>query len=500
LSRKPDLKDGEDRVKPRRAVIDIGSNTVRLVVYDGPARAPVVLHNEKVMARLGRDIGTSGKIPERAIEQALIGLRRFARVIDEMGIAHPLVVATAAVRDASNGDEVLSAVRSIGLKPRLLSGEEEAKASAAGVIGAFPNASGVVADLGGGSIELLAIGSGDTGHGTSIPLGTLRLAQMREEAPGSFKQDLRRILDDTGWRHGGGQTLYLVGGTWRALAKVANRDLGLIDTDPHGLTIETGKAIQIAKVVARMSPEDIATNYPVAAVRAAALPDAALLLRNLVRQVSPERLVFSAWGLREGLLYAELSPSIRYQDPLIAGVGDFVARWGVSPSLAATSAAWTAAAAGSTDETSERLRLAAVMLSRAASLIETNLRLRHAMDWALHKRWIGIGHDGRGQLATALAAYCGMKEVPTEVSGFAPEGQLRRAFGWGLAARLARRLGAGTRMSTLTSSLEVVEDTLVLWLADSHADLFSDQVERDLANLAAWLGYEGKVVLGAKRK
>src|SRR5690606_21586095 len=184
------------RVAPadRRAVIDIGSNTVRLVVYDGPQRVPRTMWTEKDVARLGPDLAETGRIPAEASEQALAALARFALLTRELGVTDVQTVATAAARDAENGGEFLERVRALGLAPQLLNGEEEAIAAAYGVIGAFPDARGTVADLGGGSLELVAVEDGACRDGATLPLGTLRLPALRaKEAPG-FKRAVKKAF------------------------------------------------------------------------------------------------------------------------------------------------------------------------------------------------------------------------------------------------------------------------------------------------------------------
>ncbi|MEL6738710.1 MAG: Ppx/GppA family phosphatase, partial [Pseudomonadota bacterium] len=170
-----------------RAIIDIGSNTVRLVVYGGSVRAPTVLLNEKVTAKLGRDIAWNGTLADEAIAIALRGLERFVLLLEDLGVTDVETVATAAVRDASNGDAFVESLAAMGLSPRILSGEEEATLSAHGVAGAFPGALGIVADLGGGSLELVNLESGAVSDPVSLPLGALRLPDYRERAEGSHK-------------------------------------------------------------------------------------------------------------------------------------------------------------------------------------------------------------------------------------------------------------------------------------------------------------------------
>ena len=177
-----------------RAIIDIGSNTVRLVLYGGTMRAPTVLLNEKVAAKLGRDIAANGQLAEEAMDLAMRGLSRFALLLEDLEVSDVETVATAAVRDASNGPEFLARVEDIGLSPRVLSGEEEATLSAHGVAGAFPNAQGIVADLGGGSLELVNLNKEQVTDPVSLPLGALRLPDFRAKGDGG-DEGMRKALE-----------------------------------------------------------------------------------------------------------------------------------------------------------------------------------------------------------------------------------------------------------------------------------------------------------------
>ena len=141
---------------PRMAIIDIGSNSVRLVVYQGPPRLPATLFNEKVMAGLGRGLAATGAIDPVALGKAQVALARFASLAREMGVATLRTVATAAVRDAANGGELIACAESLGLEVELLSGEQEAKGAGEGVLSAIPDADGIVGDLGGGAVVAVA--------------------------------------------------------------------------------------------------------------------------------------------------------------------------------------------------------------------------------------------------------------------------------------------------------------------------------------------------------
>jgi exopolyphosphatase / guanosine-5'-triphosphate,3'-diphosphate pyrophosphatase len=491
---------------PERAIIDIGSNTVRLVVYGGAMRAPIVLLNEKVTAKLGREIAATGRLADEAMALALRGLKRFALLLDDLGIKDVETVATAAMRDAANGPEFAAQVRAIGLSPRVISGEEEALLSAHGVIGAFPDARGVVGDLGGGSLELVRVANGSALGASTLPLGTLRLPEHR---PANAKSDpgraeMKRTLDKAirkgGWdlsesAASDNGTLYLVGGTWRAMAVFAMAARGYPLSDPHGFALDPAAAQELASTLVASESDGLKSRERISAMRAEKLPDAAVLLSALLVRLNPERVVFSSWGLREGLLYDRLPAHTRAGDPLLAGVAAFARQRGASPTVATRMAAWTLDAAPAREHGSERLRLAATMLALAAMQIEPNIRLPQAINWALHKRWVGVDDKGRAMLAAAIAANGNQLGLPGTVRALASEEALEEAVCWGLALRLARRLGAGSRRSLEVSRLGIEDDTLVLQLAQSHEALFGQPTEKDLKLLSGRLGLNWKVAI-----
>jgi exopolyphosphatase/guanosine-5'-triphosphate,3'-diphosphate pyrophosphatase len=484
--------------QPDRAVIDIGSNTVRLVIYSGSARAPEVWLNERVVARLGRDLAVSGAMPDKAMDYSLGALARYAAIVEDLGIADVQTVATAAVREASNGAEFLERVREIGLAPRLLSGEEEARGSASGVIAAFPRARGTVADLGGGSLELVRIENGACHDGTSLPLGTLRLPALREQGAAAFSKAVKKEMARAGWASADPGALYMVGGTWRALAIYAMREANHALTDPHALTLSAEETDRVAERVARSTPEKLAAMPGIATSRAAGLPNAAAMLRSMLAELRPDGVVFSSWGLREGLLFQRLPAHVQQQDPLIAGVDRFTASRGGSATVAATMAAWTADAANGDGNGSERLRLAATMLALAAARIEPNLRLRQAYEWAMDKRWAGLDFRGRARIAAALLGAGGKTGPRAELESLASPESLREATAWGLAFRLCRRIGAGSRVSLTSTQLRREGDSLVLRFDPSRAQLRCEQVDSDLKALAQWLGLKPEVRIGEK--
>ena len=487
-SRKADREGKFSGNRVERAIIDIGSNTVRLVLYGGSPRAPVILFNEKVAAQLGREIAKTGRLADAAIELAMRGLSRFALLLRELKVEVVDVVATAAVREATNGTDFAKTVEALGFAVRVLSGDEEARTSAMGVLGAFPGAHGIVADLGGGSLELVMVADATCGAATSLPLGTLRLPDHRGADAVETLGNLSAQLQAADWLEHVDGTLYLVGGTWRAMAVVAMEERGYPLTDPHGFELPLDRALELARTISESDPEVLRTSPRISTMRSANLPDAGLLLLSLLRTIQPKTVSFSSWGLREGVLFDELEDFAQKQDPLLAGVGEFATSRGCPPVLATHVARWTLGAVPLASQGSERLRLAATMLALASMQIEPNLRREIAMDWALHKRWIAVDASGRAMMAAAVSANGNVCDSPETLRKLASEEQLEEAISWGLAIRLCRRLGGRSNATFTISDLRTEDEKLVLSLEKSHEAFFGIPNEKDMALLADRLG------------
>jgi exopolyphosphatase / guanosine-5'-triphosphate,3'-diphosphate pyrophosphatase len=278
------------------AIIDIGSNSIRLVVF-GPARE--VLYNDKVLAGLGRGVVATGRIDREARALALSTLKRYAALLALIKPSQLRVVATAAVREAENGSEFLAAVKALGLPVELLSGEDEARGSAWGVLAHFPDARGVVADLGGGSLELARVGDHAVHECVSFPLGVLRVAAIRAEGRGLLRKAVKKALASLDWtRQVAGQELFLVGGAWRALAKIEAR---LGKHDPSA-SFAPEEARRLKIYARRMGPEWLASLPGISAARSVQLEHAAALLAALVGELSPSSVTITRAGLREGLV------------------------------------------------------------------------------------------------------------------------------------------------------------------------------------------------------
>lgn len=483
-------------IHPPRAVIDIGSNTVRLVMYEGTARAPEVVWNENVAARLGRDLSETGRIPAEAADEALAALARYALLVADRGIEDVQTVATAATRDAENGPDFLARVAALGLVPRQLSGVEEARASAFGAIGAFPGAVGMVTDLGGGSLELVSVGDGDCHDAASLPFGTLRLPALRA-AEGKFSKHIHKALEGIGWAAAHPGPLFMIGGTWRAFAHYAMRACDYPLTDPHGFRLSVKEADRLAKQLIDIKPSKLVNIPGITPMRAAYLPDAAALLRPLLAELEPDELIFSSWGIREGMLYSRLAQPVRAQDPLLSGVHAFAEPRDAPITDATRVAGWTSEIADGQGKRNERLRLAAAQLAAALQRVEPNLRINHATEWALDKRWIDCSPRERAMICAALFGSLGRTDLPAKLRILANDDDLREGVTWGLGFRLARRLGAGTQAALGSSRLKLDGKILTLSLDQSRAALATSMLDRDLEILGNWLGRQTRIRVGS---
>lgn len=467
-----------------QAVIDIGSNTVRLVIFGGDPRVPTVLLNEKVQARLGKGLATGGKLSSKSMATALKALPRYALILQARAVAQVHTVATAAVRDASNGSAFLAEVEALGLKPRLLSGEEEALTSALGVAGAFPDAKGVVADLGGGSLELVHIDGWTCEHGSSLPLGTLRLPGLRAAAPQKFRREAEQVIAATGSRCQPGEALYLVGGSFRALARYYLHSTHSPLDDPHGFDLDAEKARILCRSLQRAAP--LGPVPGVSAARLDSLQDTAALLEPLIAATKAERLIFSGWGLREGVVLQGLPEGERQRDPFARLAMAFTRMQGVSEFFCLQTAKWISTAVPLPTGAEERV-VAAIALGLALRNFDPNLRSATALNWALHKRWIGLDSTDRAILAACLLASVN-RPIPDEVRKLAKPDAMHTAIALGIAMRLCWQL-VGFAPSLLNSvKLHSDGSALILSLAGDASALLSDNVENCFNQLCRHVG------------
>jgi exopolyphosphatase/guanosine-5'-triphosphate,3'-diphosphate pyrophosphatase len=470
------------------AIIDIGSNSVRLVVYLGAQRVPFPIFNEKVLAGLGSGLAKTGAISSAACERALQALKRFKLLVDHMGAVATHVVATAAARDASNGAEFIANVRRLGLKCRVLSAEQEAVLAGLGVISGIPGADGVTGDLGGGSLELADVADGRASTPISMPLGVLRVDPGDKSARNLLREGIRAAGLGEAAR---GRNLYLVGGSWRSLARI-----DMITTDYplpiiHQYKMAPKRAAELVRIVnSRNSPWAGA----IAPARLASSPAAAMLLAILVEELRPAKIVVSAFGIREGLLYADLPAKLRRLDPLTAAARELSNADRRVETLGDSLDGWIA---GAFDDPAplRPIRLAACLLAHLAWQANPEFRADRAVEQALHANWVGIDPAGRVMLAQALSTAFGRDKLPDgRLAELCKPRDLLRARQWGLAIRTAQRLSGGVKSVLHETGLHVRGDTLQLEVPRHEGDLVNDGVVRRLSRLAGAMDLKAKVV------
>lgn len=478
----------------RVGIIDIGSNSIRLVIYDGPGRIPSILFNEKVLAGLGTGLAREGALDSSSIERALTALSRFARLAEQMQVATLRTVATAAVREASNGASFLARIRALGLGVELLSGDEEAAMAGYGVLAAFPGADGIVGDLGGGSLELVRIGGGEVHERVSFPLGVMRIGRIRNQGPRALDRTIGKALAKAGWQgRGAGLPFYLVGGSWRALARL---DMYLHDAPLpmiHHHRMAAASPAYLVRVLARIDKRRLREIPGLSGSRIAMLPDAAALLSVLAKRIGSSELIVSGYGLREGLLHHSLPPSIREHDPLICATRDEGARQGRFPEHGDLLHRWIAPLFAGEAPGDARLRHATCLLADVGWPAHPEFRAERGLETALQGNWVGIDPRGRGMMARALyTSFGGDRPVPL-LDRLCTPAERAMADRWGLAIRLGQRLSGGVAGPLETSRLTLDPPALTLRLDPGDRALYGEAVERRHKLLAA--AFDAKPVL-----
>jgi len=478
------------------AAIDIGSNSVRLVLYRLEGRAIWTVFNEKVLAGLGRDLARTGRLSVDGAAQALTALKRFAAVIEGVRPAMTFVAATAAVREAEDGEEFCQRVAAeTGLHIRVLSGEEEARYAGLGVLAGIPDADGVAADLGGSSLELAPLRDGAVGRGVTLPLGPFALADDK-----GFDIDRSRDLIGKGLKAAGdfsADTLYAVGGAWRTLAQVhmdvTDYPLHIV----HQYALSAGEFRETARLIARQSRASLDKWPGLSKKRAETLPHAALVLEGLIDRLGLKSIVLSAWGVREGLLYEALEPEVAAVDPLLAGCTALGARQGISPALPGALTGWIAPIVAALPPIFDKARDglladAACRLADLGARLHSDHRVELAFDQVLRAPIAGQSHAERACLAVAVnARYGGSAGTPEPdtVARLLSDDQRQGARALGLAIRLACDLSGRSPQLLVNARAFVEGGALVLTAADGYADvLLGEQTRRRGKALAEAMG------------
>ncbi len=489
-------------------VIDIGSNSVRLVVYDGAVRAPTPIFNEKVLCGLGRSVASTGRLDDSAVDRAITALSRFRAIARVLRVKNLRAIATAAVREATNGREfILRGERAAGVHIEILSGEKEAEFAALGIMMGFVDANGIAGDLGGGSLELIDISGNRLNEAGTLPLGGLRLIDVTGDRIEKAQDVIDEALSRLPWiSKGKGRKFYAVGGTWRSLAKLHMEQSHYPLRVMHGYSLPARDAITFAEQVRRAKKlSGVRGIEEVSRQRREVLPFGALVMERLLRKLEPSDVVFSVFGIREGLVFGLLPEHEQRKDPLICFCEDYARLRSRSVDHAHELAKWTDAlfqepGPGETAE-ERRLRYAACLLSDIGWRAHPDYRGEQSLNVVAHSALGGIDHPGRIFLALSIFfRHTGPDDgdatsLSSRLTASVPRRTLKRARILGAAIRAAHMLSIGMPGIIDETPLCYKGNKLVLTIPRVYASLDGERLRRRFQTLAELVGCEPEIRL-----
>ena len=490
---------------PSVAVIDIGSNSVRLVVYESMKRSLVTIFNEKTLCGLGREVQTTGLLAPDAVAKALTALRRFRALCRVMKVGRVHAIATAACRDASNGPEFIAKAEKIcGVHIEILSGPREAQLSALGVVSGVHRPDGIVGDLGGGSLELVDVQGNRVRRGVTLPLGSLALQDSSQKSLKRAERIVKNGLADVAQLEAGaGRTFYAVGGTWRALARIHIVQSGYPLHVMHGYTIPAADALDFARRLRRLAAANILADIEVVAdARRPLLVYAALVLEHIIRVARPQTVVFSTFGVREGLLYEMLPQAERAKDGLICAAQTLNGLLSRSAKHAEELIGWTdrfirIAKLPETDE-DRRLRHAACLLSDIGWRVHPDYRGEQTLNLVTNGNFGSVSHQGRAFMALSVFyRYAGVSEQhepPSFILDLLSPALVERARLLGAAFRVAHLISAARPGVLPATHFRSQGRKLLLVFEHRMGDLVADRVGGRFKQLCRLIGRSGAIL------
>ncbi len=493
----PLFDDPQARALAHVGVIDVGSNSIRLVVFDGAARSPAYFFNEKVLCGLGRGLAETGKLNPEGRIRAMATLKRFALLARGMTLSNLTMVATAAMREAEDGPEFRAEIEgATGLRMRVIDGDEEARLSAQGVLTGWPEAEGLVCDIGGNSMELAVIGAGRVHQAVTSGLGPFRLQQI----PGGKKglrqhvgDVLRGLSDQTGTHH---DALYLVGGSWRAIARLdmERRDYPLKVLHEYAMTPKN-----IRKTIDWITQQDMAELRKLTGIseeRMSLVPLAAQVLRQLVHVFSPRQVYVSSYGIREGILYDQMPDALRTRDPLLEACHFMEHSSARLPGFGKKLYEFLLPLYR--NRPPERLRLirAACLLHDVNWRAHPDYRADACFDITTRANLGGLDHPGRIYLGIALMhryKTSGMGPRMKDLAGLLDERDVKEAKMLGRALRFGAMFSMDGPGNAGELRFYPKKKVLELVLQPEMQALFTEVAEQRFASLANQIGASAKV-------
>ena len=495
---RPLFLDPSARALSRVGVVDVGSNSVRMVVFDGAARSPAYFYNEKIMCGLGKGLAETGKLNPEGRARALNALKRFALLARGMGIDKLTVVATAATREASDGPAFQAEVLAqTGLKLWVVDGDEEARLSAQGVLLGWPDAKGVVCDMGGNSMELARIGDGKVGRRASSPLGPFRLQQIKGTARDRQDHIVKVLKGLQAEIRSEGERIYLVGGSWRVIARLDMERRNYPLTVLHEYRMLPGALLDTLQWILASDLALLRARTGTSTERMELVPLACEVLRELILLLKPSEIDVSAYGIREGMLYEVMPDRLRQRDPLIEaarmaelissripGTGKMLFEF-LEPLYP--------------DVSKDRLRLikAACLLHDTTWRAHPDYRAEACFDSATRANLGGLDHPGRVFLGLALLhryknSRAGSRLEP--LFRLLTDDQMQDAEVLGKAMRFGAMFAVGDPSKAGSLRWNPKKRQLDLTLTRDGHDLFGEVARARFASLALALRAESRVI------
>jgi exopolyphosphatase / guanosine-5'-triphosphate,3'-diphosphate pyrophosphatase len=470
------------------------------VISDGPRRAAPVLHNEMAICGIGRNMVSNGRLDEDGVELAVEVLARFKQLLNGHGVTDCEAVATAAARDAENGKQfVARAEKALGYPIRILSGEDEARIAAEGVLTGIPEAHGLAADLGGGSLDMVAVKDNRTGNAATLPIGPLRLMDMCGGNLNRARDVVEKKLKELSFGGVKGGALYAVGGVWRTLARVDMEQQQYPLHVLHHYSIPANRARRLCRLIAGLSRKSLEKMRAVSRRRAEALPYGALVLELMLEAYDLDQVVVSAFGLREGLLQRKLPQAEQRKDPLIEYAEDLNARESRNADFSPEMFRWMTPLFSKENAAERRVRQAACLMSDIGWRRHPDDRAVGAFDEVLNLPYGAADHHERATMATAVYhRYAGDSDFPEDrsvIAGLLGEERSARALQIGLAARLAYALTAAVEGELSAMPLKVTERTVAIEVPNRRRALASESVHKRLDALAEAVGRKADIAL-----
>ncbi len=480
----------------RVGVVDVGSNSVRLVVFDGISRSPAYFYNEKVLCGLGAGLAESGRLNPEGRIRALEALKRFAALNEGMKAGTLRGVATAAVREASDGPEFVAEVlRETGIELNVITGAEEAAFSAKGVLLGWPKANGVVCDIGGASMELAQLQDGVIGACATSPLGPLKLQDYVGDVDAYIAREVRKLLDDVG---GKARHLFLVGGSWRALARLDMSRRGYPFKVLHEYRLSATQVHETVAWIEAQSAEELEAHTNTSKERLALVPMAARVMAGLLEAQEPDEIIVSSYGLREGLLYEQMLPSTRGLDPLIEACRHVEATSARFPGFGRVLFEWLRPLYPDVDGAKRRLILAACLLHDTSWQAHPDYRAEMCFEAVTRANLGGVDHAGRLFLGLAiLSRYknSGVASLGEDMMALLSEAEITDAVTLGKAMRLGAMISGAQAGLLDRATLMRSDENLTLTLEGPAGALSGGAVEKRLGSLAQTMGLDAQLVL-----